>query len=520
MTLDQDACFAIVSARDSRYDGRFFTAVKTTGIYCRPVCPARLAKRENVVFYASAAVAQENGFRPCLRCRPETAPDTPAWRGTSSSVGRALRLIEEGALDTGSVACLAGRLGLGERQLRRLFVKHVGASPLSVALTRRLLLAKQLLHETDLSVTQVALASGFGSIRRFNEAFQHVFRSAPSLLRREIGVEGSDDRTADIQLKLCYRPPYDWAAMTDFLRVRLYPGMETFVAGTYQRGLTINGQIALVAVSQGRGDWLDVQVKLQDLTLLPKVIARVRDAFDLAADPDAIGAYLLQDEDLAHLVVRRPGLRVPGAFDPFEVAIRAILGQQITVTAAIRLGATLVSHIGGALPSQWVQEAGLSRLFPTAEAILASSLDFLAMPQSRVRCLKAFCAAYLAEPDFLGGETPAVVSRLRAVSGIGPWTSSYIALRALRDPDAFPAGDVALARGMMQLGDARAVHHFSESKNGVKLALNHKFRSQPRFQENETRSRVSSEALEDRSQAWRPWRAYAAQHIWTELASQ
>jgi AraC family transcriptional regulator of adaptative response / DNA-3-methyladenine glycosylase II len=485
MTLDQDVCYAIISARDSRYDGRFFTAVKTTGIYCRPICPARLPKRDNVIFYPSAAVAQVEGFRPCLRCRPETAPDTPAWGGTSSSVGRALRLIEEGALDSGSVEQMAARLGLGERQVRRLFLKHVGASPVSVALTRRLLLAKQLLHETDLTITQVAMASGFGSIRRFNESFQQVFKTAPSFLRREIGNEGPFVPGPDIHLKLRYRPPYDWGAMADFMKARLYWGVESFEAGIYRRSLSLDDQIVLVAVAQGKGDWLNVQVKLQELTLLPKVIARVREAFDLAADPDVIGAHLGQDRALQGLVLRRPGLRVPGAFDPFEVGVRAILGQQITVSAAIKLGAGLVSQLGAALPNEWAQETDVSRLFPSAEAILASSLDFLGMPQARVLCLKAYCEAYLAEEDFFGGDIGLVLARLLGVKGIGPWTASYIALRALRDPDAFPAEDVALARGLEQLGGERP-------------------------------TRV---ALELRSQAWRPWRAYAAQHIWTKLAS-
>jgi AraC family transcriptional regulator of adaptative response / DNA-3-methyladenine glycosylase II len=485
MTLDQDVCYAIISARDSRYDGRFFTAVKTTGIYCRPICSARLPKRENVVFYPSAAVAQDEGFRPCLRCRPETAPDTPAWRGTSSSVGRALRLIEEGALDSGSVEQLASRLGLGERQLRRLFLKHVGASPVSVALTRRLLLAKQLLHETDLTITQIAMASGFGSIRRFNESFQQVFKTAPSFLRREIGIEGPGAPAADIRLKLRYRPPFDWGAVAEFMKARLYPMVETYVEGIYRRSLLVDGQIGLVAVGQGEGDWLDVQVKLQDLSMLPKVIARVREVFDLAADPEVIGAHLGQDPALQDLVKRRPGLRVPGAFDPFEIGIRAILGQQITVSAAIKLGGSLVSHLGAALPAEWAQESGVSRLFPTAQSILGSPLDFLGMPQARVRCLKAYCEAYLAEDDFFGGDTQLVLARLQRVKGIGPWTASYIALRALRDPDAFPAEDVALARGLAQPGGERPTR----------------------------------DALEQRSQVWRPWRAYAAQHIWTELAS-
>ncbi|MCA3692170.1 AlkA N-terminal domain-containing protein [Aquidulcibacter sp.] len=485
MNLDQDTCFAIISARDSRYDGRFFTAVKTTGIYCRPVCPARLPKKENVVFFPSAAVAQEAGFRPCLRCRPETAPDTPAWRGTSSSVGRALRLIEEGALDTGSVEQLAARLGLGDRQLRRLFLKHVGASPVSVALTRRLLLAKQLLHETKLSITQIAMASGFGSIRRFNESFQEVFKVAPSFLRREIGVEGPGLSSADLQVRLRYRPPYDWEAMAAFLKARLYPGVETFDRGVYRRSLRVDGRVCLIGVSRGKGDWLDVRLRLQDLTAVPKVIARVREGFDLAADPEIISAHLGQDEALRDLTLRRPGLRVPGAFDPFEIGIRAILGQQITVAAAIKLGAALVQHLGEPLPSVWPSETGVARLFPTAEAILASPLDFLGMPQARVKCLKAYCQAYADSPDFFGGETDALVSRMQAIPGIGPWTANYIALRALRDPDAFPAGDVALARGLA-LPDG---------------------------------TRLSHDDLEARSQMWRPWRAYAAQHVWTELAS-
>jgi len=388
-------------------------------------------------------------------------------------------------LDTLSVEQLASRLGLGERQLRRLFTKHVGVSPLSVAQTRRLLFAKQLLHETDLTITQIALASGFGSIRRFNEAFHNVFKTAPSLLRREMGAEGSGSAMADLQLRLGYRPPYDWAAMTSFLKARLYPGVEALVDGVYRRSLRVDGQICLIAVSFGKGDWLDIQVKLQDLRVLPKVVARVREGFDLAADPDVIGAHLSEDKHLRTLIASRPGLRVPGALDPFEVGVRAILGQQITVSAAIKLGSKLVESLGERLSSPWAGSTGISRLFPSAEAILASPLNFMAMPQARVACLKAFCKAYLDDMDLFTGETPAVAARLRSISGIGPWTADYIALRALRDPDAFPAGDVALARGLA-------------GSDGV---------------------RPTGAAMELLSQQWRPWRAYAAQHIWTELAA-
>ena len=485
MDLDHDTCFRIISARDARYDGRFFTAVKTTGIYCRPVCPARVPRRENVQFFATAPAAQEAGFRPCLRCRPETAPDTPAWRGTSSTIGRALRLIEEGALDTGSVEALASRLGVGGRHLRRLFLKHVGASPVSVAVTRRVLLAKHLLHETELSITQVALASGFSSIRRFNEAFLDVFKQPPSLLRREIGAVTGGQAGAELRLRLRYRPPYDWHAMSSFLATRAYHGVEVVNGGTYRRSFCVDGRIGLLGISPGSGNWLDVDVKVEDVSILPRIIARVRESFDLAADPDVIAAHLGSDRDLQAVIMRRPGLRVPGAFEPFEVAVRAILGQQVTVGAAIKLGCQLVAHLGDPLPPGWGEAFGVTRLFPTASAIAGSDLGFLGMPRARVACLKAFCAAYLSAPDFFGDDGEVVLERLRAIPGIGSWTASYIALRALRNPDAFPAEDVALARGLT-------------GPDGI---------------------RPSKEVVEARAQSWRPWRAYAAQHIWTELAA-
>ena len=486
MSLDPEACYRIISARDARFDGRFFTAVTTTGIYCRPVCPARVPDRKNVKFYASAFAAQEQGFRPCLRCRPETAPDTPAWRGTSTTIGRALRLIEEGALDSGSVEHLANRLGIGERQLRRLFLKHVGASPSGVAQTRRLLLAKQLLHESTMSMTQLALASGFASVRRFNEAFQALFGRPPSGLRRELGQNTLVDPQAPIVLKLRYRSPYDWDGIAGFMADRLYHGVERFEGGIYRRSFALDGQVGVMSVSRGSGDWMRVEISCRDLKILPLLITRVRSCFDLGADPEAIDTHLKQDPAFRPLVVARPGLRVAGAFDRFEVGVRAILGQQITVKAAVGFGAKLVAALGEKLPDDLQYMSGLTSLFPTAASIVAADLSFLGVPTSRLGCLKAFCQAYVDDPDLLNGAPEAVIARLVAIKGIGPWTAAYIGLRALGDPDAFPYGDVALKRGLLGLG----IHC------------------------------PDQEALRTRSELWGPWRAYAAQHIWTSLPSQ
>src|SRR6516164_907781 len=303
LELDHEACYRAMRQRDARFDGRIFTGVKTTGIYCRPICPARTPFSKNVIFFPSAAAAQEAGFRPCPRCRPETAPDLGAWRGTSNTVSRALALIEAGALDEGDVETLAGRLGVGERQLRRLFHQHLGASPVAVAQTRRVLLAKQLIHETHLPMTEVAFAAGFGSIRRFNETFRQLFGRPPRELRRSAGPEFSAAAAGEIALLLRYQPPYD-------------------------------------------GNALRATVRFPKLSALPAIIARLRRVFDLGADPLAIAAHLAKDPTLAPLVEARPGLRVPGAWDGFELAIRAVLGQQIAVVAAARLAGRMVAAFG------------------------------------------------------------------------------------------------------------------------------------------------------------------------------
>jgi AraC family transcriptional regulator of adaptative response / DNA-3-methyladenine glycosylase II len=306
--LDQEACYRAVLTRDARFDGRFFGCVKTTGIYCRPVCPARTPKRENMVFVVSAAAAEEAGFRACLRCRPETAPDMGAWRGTSNTVSRALALIEAGALDEGDVDALAGRLGVGERHLRRLFRQHLGAAPVSVAQTRRVLLAKALIHQTDLSMAQVALASGFGSVRRFNETFQALYGRPPSALRRR----GERLHEGGVRLSLAYRPPYDWDAMLAALTAR----GDAVEGRRWSRPLTksmdgANGAVTVEPTDVGR---VSVCVEADDLRALPAVLARVRRVFDLSADPEAIARDLSADPLLRPLVAVRPGLRLPGSW--------------------------------------------------------------------------------------------------------------------------------------------------------------------------------------------------------------
>jgi AraC family transcriptional regulator of adaptative response / DNA-3-methyladenine glycosylase II len=477
--LDHDACYRAVRQRDARFDGRFFAGVKTTGVYCRPVCPARTPLSKNVIFFPTAAAAQEAGFRPCLRCRPETAPDLGAWRGTSNTVSRALSLIELGALDEAEVDVLAGRLGVGERQLRRLFRQHLGASPVAVAQTRRVLLAKQLIHETRLPMAEIAFAAGFGSIRRFNETFRTLFGRPPIELRRAAGSDFPTGPAGEIVLLLRYQPPYDWGATIGFLQRRAIAGVEHVTPQRYARSVALDGLQGTVAVEPAGGNALRATVCFPKLSALPAIIARLRRVFDLGADPVAIARHLAKDPTLAPLVKARPGLRVPGAWDGFELAMRAVLGQQITVTAAARLAARLVAAHGERLSAA---PEHLTHIFPRAETIAAADLATLGMPRSRAAALSAVAAAAVADPHLFDANCGLddAVRRLRAIRGVGEWTAQYIALRQLREPDAFPAADLGLIRAMAG---------------------------------REGRGSSSSELL-DRADAWRPWRAYAAQHLW------
>lgn len=485
MDLDHDACYRAVASRDARFDGRIFTGVKTTGVYCRPICPARTPKRENVTFYPSAAAAQEAGFRPCLRCRPETAPDLGAWRGTSNTVSRALSLIEMGALDNSDVDSLAERLGVGERQLRRLFREHLGASPIAVAQTRRVLLAKQLIHETRMPMTEVALAAGFSSIRRFNETFQQLFGRPPGALRRSGAAAVSARASGEVTILLRYEPPYDWPAMLSFLQLRAIPGMEAVTQDSYSRTIDINGSHGIVTVRPGPGATLQATIRFSKLSALPQIVARLRRVFDLGADPLAIGAQLAEDPALAPLIAARPGLRVPGAWDGFELAVRAVLGQQITVRAAIGLAGKLVATYGQPLTGVITTDTRLTHVFPRPEQVAGEALAKLGMPKARGAALSALAAAVAEDPQIFNErrELDEAILKLRSLAGIGEWTAHYIAMRQLREPDAFPAADIGLMRA---LADAQG-------------------------------RRPSPRELLARAERWRPWRAYAAQHLWASF---
>ena len=479
MPLDPDVCYRALRTRDVRFDGRFFVAVRTTGIYCRPICPARTPKRENVTFHASAASAQEAGFRPCLRCRPECAP-VFASLGTSRTVSRALALIGDGALDdAGDVATLAARLGIGERQLRRLFEQHLGASPIAVAQTRRVLLAKQLLHETRMPIAEVAFAAGFGSLRRFNDTFQRLYRRPPSALRRESAHAA---KTSAITITLGYAAPYDWDGIVAFLAPRAIPGVEIVEAGRYRRSIEIGGTAGTIAVEPLRGRAaLAATIDFADLRALPAIIARLRSLFDLTSDVGAITAQLAEDPRLAPLVAARPGLRVPGAWDPFEMTVRAVLGQQITVAGARRLAGEIVAVHGEKLTTSACD--GITHVFPNAERLAAADLSQLGMPRARIAALGGLAAAAASDPNLFAadGDLDAKIARLRALPGIGEWTAHYVAMRALREPDAFPSADIGLLRAMTAPG----------------------------------RARPSATWLAAHAERWRPWRAYAAQHLWS-----
>ncbi len=488
MEMDDDACYRAIETRDHRFDGRLFVAVTTTGVYCRPFCPAPTPRRENVRFYQTAAAAQEAGFRPCLRCRPETAPELAFWRGGSNTVSRALGLIEAGALDEANVEDLAERLGIGERQLRRLFRRHLGASPVSIAQTRRVLLAKQLIHDTRLPMTEVALAAGFGNIRRFNEIFHQLYKRPPGTLRRAGVTDEPIGKTGAVTLKLGYQPPYDWDGILAFLSMRAIPGIEAVSNGRYARTIAIGGEHGVLIVEPAEKNCLRVTVRFPNLRSLPAIIARVRRVFDLAADPVAIGAHLSRDPVLAPLVAARPGLRVPGAWDGFELAVRAILGQQITVAAATRLAGKLVVAFGdtiagrGCPAGHLTPEAHLSHVFPTPGRLAGSDLAMIGMPKARRQSLSGLAAAVDADPLIFGPRRSLeqAVAQLRSLPGVGEWTAQYIAMRELREPDAFPAADIGLMRAL-------------KDANGL---------------------RPSPAELLVRAEQWRPWRAYAALHLW------
>jgi AraC family transcriptional regulator, regulatory protein of adaptative response / DNA-3-methyladenine glycosylase II len=474
VTLDADDMYEALLSRDRRFEGRFLVGVMSTGIYCRPGCPAPTPQRRNVRFFHSAAAAQAQGLRPCLRCRPDASPGTPAALGTPATVTRALRLIDEGALDQAGIDALAERLGVSARHLRRLFDQHLGAPPVAVALTKRAHFARKLLEETTLSMTEVAHASGFASLRRFNEAVRAAFQATPSALRGRPGAPREDGEDAPLVLKLPYRAPLAYADLLAFLARRAIPGVERVGADVYARTVAVDGRPGRLEVRRAAGDgplllsaW---GVAGGDLYAM---VTRVRRLFDLDADPRIIDAHLARDPRLAASVLARPGLRVPGAWDSFEIAVRAILGQQVSVAGATTLSGRLVERFGPRVESG---EGGLTHLFPSPPALAEADLAAIGLPRARAEAIRGLARAVAA------GEKPleSLDGRI-GLAGIGPWTEAYVAMRSGRDPDAFPAGDLALRRALGTAGE----------------------------------STPSERTVQTRSESWRPWRAYAAMHLWS-----
>ena len=475
MDLDRLALDRARRARDARFDGRFFIAVTSTGIYCRPICPARAPKDENVRYFLTAAAAAAAGFRPCLRCRPDAAPGTPAWQGTSSVVSRALRLIGDGALDDGSVSQLADRLGVTARHLRRLFLRHLGATPIDVAQTRRVHFAKKLLDETALPMRAVAQAAGYGSVRRFNSEMQRVYRRTPRALRTLARRQPAGEPEC-YRCELAYREPYDWPFVLGFLHARATPGVEIVAAGSYRRSIRLQGSSGSLAVSPiPERAAVSIEVRFPDPRALLVIVERVRRLFDLDADPAIIAAHLGADELLARPLAAHPGIRTPGAWDGFEVAVRAILGQQVSVRAATTIAGRIAAMFGTPTDGG----AALTRLFPTPAQLANAPLERAGVMTARATTIRTL--ARRTADGVLGfdaaDDEAATLAALRSVPGIGDWTAQYIAMRAFNAPDAFLPGDLILRRSA---GD------------------------------------LSARDLERRSEPWRPWRAYAVMLLWLD----
>jgi AraC family transcriptional regulator of adaptative response / DNA-3-methyladenine glycosylase II len=485
MTLDFDTCYRAVLARDPRFDGRFYTAVTSTGIYCRPVCPARTPARRNMRFYPHAGAAEAAGFRACRRCRPEASPGSPEWNVRADLAGRAVRLIADGYVDEHGVDGLARRLAVTERHLRRLLVAELGAGPLALARSVRMQTARRLLAETAMPVTAIAFASGFSSVRQFNAAFLESYGRPPSSLRpalrgRAPGGGAAGPGAAWLTLKLACREPFDGQALLAFLAPRAVPGVEQVTGDRYTRTIRAPGGPGLIELTLPQPDgagtrprYVLLRARLPRLGGVGTVVSRCRQLLDLDADACAIGAALAGDGLLAPLVAARPGLRVPGTYDGFELAVRAVLGQQVSLPAARTLAGRLADRFGTRLDPAG---AAPSVLFPGPADLAEADLSGLGLTTARQATLRALAAAVAAgtlELDH-GADPQATAARLAELPGIGPWTISYILLRAVRDPDAFPAADLGLRRALGHLGGTA-----------------------------------------DRAERWRPWRAYAAVHLWT-----
>ncbi len=481
MILDNEKCYLAAQSRDARFDGVFFTAVTSTGIYCRPVCPAKTPRKQNCRFFPTAAAAEGAGFRPCLRCRPELSPHSQDDK-SRGVVRRALARIQSGEMGENKLGELANDLNLSERQLRRLFVQEFGLPPVAFAQTQKLLFAKRLLQETPLSMIDVAFSAGFGSVRRFNTLFRSRYGLAPSEIRRAQTVSPA---TETIALRLAYRPPLAWNHLLNFLAARAITGVEAVIGDAYLRSVEIEKHQGWVKIEHSaEANHLIVTVPPTLTPVLMKTLARLRHLFDLDANPQIIAEQLSTDSHLAMLIKKVPGLRVPGAWDGFEMAVRAVLGQQISVRGASTLAGRLAENFGKPLTTP---HEAIFLSSPSAETLAATKVEEIAaigLPMKRAATLHSLACAVIDGKLKLtvGTDTEATIEELKSISGIGDWTAQYIAMRALRWPDAFPAGDLALRKAFGKDTPMQEAHL-------LRLA-------------------------ED----WRPWRAYAAMYLWSSLS--
>lgn len=482
--IDDNAAYSALKSHDPRFDGVFFVGVTSTGIYCRPICPAKVPKRENCVFFENAGAAEKASFRPCLRCRPELAPGKAPVDQAHRLAHAIVRRIDEGLADEGAgLEEIAEEFGLSSRQLRRVVQQELGVSPIELIQTRRLLLAKQLLTETKLPIIDVAFASGFSSLRRFNDAFSTRYRMPPSRLRKEAATGQPDVTTASSTLQLGYRSPYNWQSMLKFLSGRMITEVEHVTADSYARTVRFGGHTGWITVTHAEEKHaLVVEFSHTLSPVLPALLGRLRAMFDLDARPDLIAEHLAKDPTLHDAVLANPGLRVPGAFDGFEMAVRAILGQQITVVAATKIACRFALAFGEKVETPFPE---LTRLTPLPEKVARATLEDVAslgIIRTRSASIIALAQAFHSGALVLapGANPETTIPQLVALPGIGPWTAHYIAMRALRWPDAFPKEDIAVRNNL---------------------------------------GGVSAKQAEEMSQAWRPWRSYAVLHVWSRSGS-
>jgi AraC family transcriptional regulator of adaptative response / DNA-3-methyladenine glycosylase II len=493
--MDDDQRYQAAASKDARFDGVFFTAVRTTGIYCRPCCPAITPKRPNVTFYPTAAAAQQAGYRACKRCRPDASPGSPDWNVRSDVAGRAMRLIADGIVDRDGVPGLAARLGYSPRQVGRVLAAEVGAGPLALARAQRARTARILVETTTLPMGDIAFAAGFASIRQFNATMLEVYDTAPSVLRERAERRRSSPKGKAVEpeaagalcLRLPFRPPIDLDRVFGYLGARAVPGVEVVTATEYARTISLpNGPgVARLRIVPGQ-NWVECSLALADLRDVTAAVQRCRRLLDLDADPLAISGFLASDPVIGPLAVACTGRRSVGAVDGDEIALRAVLGQQVSVAAARRLAGRLAALHGGPLPAS-SGDAGseaLTHVFPDVATIAALDPGTLPMPRSRARALVGLAGALASGAVCLhpGADREEAAARLVALPGIGPWTAGYVGMRALSDPDAFPPGDAGVLRALRALGHV-----------------------------------VGPGSDTGTAQAWRPWRSYAVHHLWATL---